>query len=66
VIDRKWKADPFAESRRLEDTGSTIEDLDAQGENETPTYRRTRPQATAPSAPTAPTTPGQPDGARGR
>ncbi|MFN9332743.1 MAG: secretin N-terminal domain-containing protein [Planctomycetota bacterium] len=63
VIDRKWKADPFAESRRLGDTGATIEDLDAQGENETPTYRRTRPQPTAPSAPS---TPGQPDGAKGR
>jgi hypothetical protein len=60
IIDRKWKADPFAESRKLDDTGSTVEDLDALGENETPTYRRSRPS----TAPTAPSAPSDPNGAK--
>lgn len=63
IIDRKWKADPFAEARRLEDTGATIEDLDALGENETVTYRRNRPQ---PSAPAGPSAPSDPNGAQPR
>jgi general secretion pathway protein D len=69
MIDRKWKADPFAESRRLEDTGATIEDLDALGENETVTYRRNRPAPAttpAPTAPTAPSAPANPNGAQPR
>ncbi len=57
IVDRAWKADPFAESRRLEDTGSTIEDLDALGENETVTYRRNRPTTPAPAGPSAPRDP---------
>ncbi|MBM3974830.1 MAG: hypothetical protein FJ301_12095 [Planctomycetes bacterium] len=57
IIDRSWKADPFAASRRLEDTGSTIEDLDALGENETVTYRRNRPTTPAPAGPSAPRDP---------
>lgn len=64
IIDRKWKADPNAEARTLEDTGSTIEDLDVQGENEMPTYRRSRPQSVP--NPKGPSAPSDPNGANGR
>jgi general secretion pathway protein D len=57
IIDRKWKADPNGEARRLDDSGATLEDLDNQGENEFPAYRRSRlttpPQRGGPSAPDA-------------
>ena len=48
IIDRRWSG---TTSRTLEDMGSTIEDLDAQGEYEMPTYRR---DASGPSAPSTP------------
>lgn len=64
IIDRKWKADPNAAARTLDDTGSTVEDLDSQGEYEMPTYRRSRPQPLP--APKAPSAPSSPTGASGR
>jgi general secretion pathway protein D len=42
IIDRRWSGMPSGQARTLEDMGSTIEDLDAQGEFEMPTYRRHR------------------------
>ena len=42
VIDRRWSGATTSQARTLEDMGTTIEDLDAQGEYEMPTYRRTR------------------------
>ena len=56
LIDRNWKG---SQARTLEDAGTTVEDLDAQGEYEMPTYRRT-PQGAPPAAgnssgPNAPT-----------
>lgn len=42
IIDRRWSGMPTGQARTLEDMGATIEDLDAQGEYEMPTYRRKR------------------------
>lgn len=42
IIDRRWSGITAGQARTLEDTGATIEDLDAQGEYEMPTYRRDR------------------------
>ena len=42
IIDRRWTGVPNGQARTLEDVGTTVEDLDAQGEYEMPTYRRTR------------------------
>jgi hypothetical protein len=60
IIDRGWTGTTSAQARTLEDSGSTVEDLDAQGEYEMPTYRRAprvdqdrRP----PGQPTAPASP---------
>ncbi|MCK5942190.1 MAG: type II secretion system protein GspD [Planctomycetes bacterium] len=53
IIDRRWSGTPSGGARTLEDMGSTIEDLDAQGEYEMPTYRRNR-VAPGPSAPGEP------------
>lgn len=61
IIDRKWAADPNAAARTLGDTGSTVEDIDAQGEFEMPTYRRSRP---APTLPTGPSAPNDPNGVK--
>jgi general secretion pathway protein D len=67
LIDRNWEG---KQARTLEDTGTTVEDLDAQGEYEMPTYRRTpRSENTAPgrsSGPSSPTDATKTDGARGR
>ena len=49
LIDRRW--DPkSAQARRLEDPGTTVNDLDQQGEWEMPTYRRSE-GAPAPAVP---------------
>ena len=50
IIDRRWSGMPSGQARTLEDAGSTIEDLDAQGEYEMPTYRRKR-KSTGPASP---------------
>jgi general secretion pathway protein D len=56
MIDHRWNGDAN-QARTLEDTGTTVEDLDIQGEYEMPTYRRTpdddRPTGKA-SGPRAP------------
>ncbi|MFY9341789.1 MAG: secretin N-terminal domain-containing protein [Planctomycetota bacterium] len=63
IIDRKWKANPNGEARTLDDMGATLEDLDAQGEYEMPTWRRTRqPTTQAPKGPSAPADPNSPPG----
>lgn len=62
IIDRRWNGGVGEQARTLEDSGTTVEDLDAQGEYEMPTYRRTmtdeparqQQQPTAPADPTAP------------
>jgi general secretion pathway protein D len=56
IIDRKWDGNKNGTARTLEDSGATLNDLDAQGENEMPTYRRTAPApTTTPRGPAAPT-----------
>ena len=50
IVDRRWSGMPSGQARTLEDMGSTIEDLDAQGEYEMPTYRRNR-KTTGPASP---------------
>jgi type II secretory pathway component GspD/PulD (secretin) len=59
LIDRKWTGAAGAQARTLEDQGTTTEDLDAQGEYEMPTYRRSAPveNTTQPGSPTAPKDP---------
>jgi general secretion pathway protein D len=42
IIDHRWSGMASGQARTLEDMGATIEDLDAQGEYEMPTYRRNR------------------------
>jgi general secretion pathway protein D len=59
IVDRKWTSTASAQARTLEDPGTTIEDLDALGENETPHYHRPDRQAKSASAPTGPVTPNQ-------
>ncbi len=56
IIDRRWSGTPAADARTLEDLGTTVEDLDAQGEYEMPTYRRTRvtPGPASPDLPDQP------------
>ena len=73
IIDRKWSGTAAAQARTLQDMGTTVEDLDAQGEYEMPTYRRapTDPKAAGPSGsgktgPAAPLAPSDPNGARKR
>jgi general secretion pathway protein D len=72
IIDRKWKANPNGEARTLEDMGATLEDLDAQGEYEMPTWRRTRPAAVrqsmtpSPNDQRSPSAPSDPNGVRGQ
>lgn len=52
VIDKRWSGTTTAaQARTLEDMGSTVEDLDAQGEYEMPTYRRST--TAGPAAPDA-------------
>ena len=59
IIDRRWSGMASAQARTLDDLGTTIEDLDVQGEYEMPSWHRTRPGKTpaaqGPSSPTAPT-----------
>ena len=66
IIDRKWEGNRAGAARTLDDSGATLEDLDAQGEYEMPTYRRSRPEplpgARGPAAPA----PDAGDGAQGR
>lgn len=52
LIDRRWTGRTSDQARRLEDTGTTVEDLDAQGEYELPKYQRTQ-GPTAPASPDA-------------
>ena len=59
IIDRKWTSSTSAQARTLEDTGTTIEDLDALSENEMPHYHRPDRQQKKASAPTGPVTPTQ-------
>lgn len=59
LIDRRWDAKSAAsQARTLEDVGTTVEDLDRQGENEMGTYRRSitndRARRTQPTAPASP------------
>lgn len=61
IIDRRWSGDQNGQARTLEDVGTTIENLDQQGEYEMPTYRRTRPNGN--QNPQGPSAPGS-DGAR--
>ncbi len=68
IIDRRW-SDKDGQARTLEDAGSTLEDFDAQGENEMPTWRRNRmaPQDLLPRAePQAPSSPTDGNGANRR
>ena len=71
IIDRKWTGSASAQARTLQDMGTTVEDLDAQGEYEMPTYRRAPPDAkaagtsgTGKTGPSAPIAPSDPNGAR--
>jgi general secretion pathway protein D len=64
IIDRRWSGDRSGQARTLGDAGATLEDLDAQGSNETPTWRRVPrygpgqdPLNPTPSDPTGPTSP---------
>ena len=51
IMDRRWSG-LSGGARTLEDMGATIEDLDAQGEYEMPTYRRSHtPGPASPNAP---------------
>lgn len=63
MIDDRWNGSA-SQARRLDDAGTTVEDLDAQGEYELPTYRRTpqdqRPAADRSAGPAAPTDGAQP------
>ena len=56
MVDRSWHGSEAAQARTLEDTGSTLEDLDRQGENDLPKYHRptVAPTQTTPTGPTAP------------
>jgi general secretion pathway protein D len=60
IIDRKWAGNPNGSARTLEDSGASIEDLDAQGENEMLLWRRSR--GTAAPARLGPTAPSDPAG----
>ncbi|MBM4062964.1 MAG: type II and III secretion system protein, partial [Planctomycetes bacterium] len=42
IIDRRWSGAAAAQARTLEDTGATVEDLDAQGGYDMPFYQRSR------------------------
>ena len=59
LIDRKWTGTTGSQARTLEDLGTTVEDLDMQGEYEMPTYRRTPSveNTTKPGVPSAPKDP---------
>lgn len=54
LMDRKWNGPAGDQARRLEDQGSTIEDLDTQSGFEMPLYDRGRQPANMPLAPGAP------------
>lgn len=56
MVDRSWHGSEAAQARTLEDTGSTLEDLDRQGENDLPKYHRptVAPKQSAPTGPVAP------------
>jgi general secretion pathway protein D len=58
LVDRKWTSRESAQARTLEDPGATIDDIDRQGESETPYYHRPDRQAPKAKAPTGPSTPG--------
>jgi general secretion pathway protein D len=58
IIDKSWKG-AASQARTLEDQGTTVEDLDLQGEFEMPTYRRSQPDDRR--APGKPVAPGAPD-----
>ena len=56
VMDRKWTGANQSRARVLEDSGTTIEDLDAQAENELPYYHRPDRTPAKPAGPSTPTT----------
>ena len=57
IIDRRWSGMASAQARTLDDLGTTIEDLDVQGEYEMPSWHRTRPsKSPAVQGPSAPST----------
>jgi hypothetical protein len=58
IIDRRWTGSARDQARTLEDTGTTVEDLDSLGEYEMPTYRRAPGDDRSPQRATAPTDPG--------
>ena len=66
IIDRRWAGTAAAQARTLEDMGTTVEDLDAQGGYETPTYRRSLQNDTKAKNPPVPSAPNDPNGARNR
>lgn len=57
IIDRKWSNRDAAQARTLEDAGTTVDDLDAQGDNEMPLYSRPDRQAKKATGPTGPDAP---------
>ncbi|MBL9076055.1 MAG: hypothetical protein JNL08_01045 [Planctomycetes bacterium] len=56
LIDRSFERDK-SQARTLDDTGTTVEDLDQQGEYAMPTYRRTPVRDLAPKQTTGPASP---------
>jgi general secretion pathway protein D len=59
IIDRKWTGSAGAQARTIEDTGSTIEDIDAQGGYDMPLYERSHKleEKKVPGLPSAPMLP---------
>ncbi|MCA8977603.1 MAG: hypothetical protein KDC98_22960 [Planctomycetes bacterium] len=53
IMDRKWTGTAGDQARKLDDEGSTIEDLDNQGIFEMPLYDRTKQPANMPTDPGA-------------
>ncbi len=53
LIDHRW-TDRGAAARQLDDDGTTVEDLDRQGEFEMPSWRRYQREPNAPIAPPSP------------
>ena len=68
IIDRKWTGSAGAQARTIEDSGATVEDIDAQGGYDMPIYNRGShtEERKVPGLPTAPLTPGAGAGAAAR
>ena len=58
LIDRKWTSPSAAQARTLEDTGTSLEDIDRFSDNEMPYYHRPDRQKTQ-ATPSGPVTPNQ-------